>query len=423
MWPTINLLKLITIFSFIVVFSGCALLGLEEEEETTISSNSSSSSTSNDNDGAGNSQNYTDKLRILGIAENYSGERGTLLADPYAVSDLDATKVYTFQWFSDGNAISGATEQTLYIGDYLSWVENKDITVQLTYTNTSRQQQIIESGKMPYGSFRISVGGETGSVNSGLAVPLIQSYSNSTTGSDVVDANGVNYVANNIHAIATEHAPEWAREGNYVISFYADGTGWPDTSTGYAGRAELSDNPSEYAFKPGEERYYSMSFLPPSKIWDDETLYSIVITQWKQFGVGTPNFEIRLSNKGDYKLLIRSKVEDDGVNDRVDLQEIATVDPDQWNDIKYYIKHSAGNDGVLKIWLDGVEIYNYSGPTLNPDQPDKGGYIKFGLYADIQDERIIYWDAIDISDHLTTNLETWLRSFDNLPVKKSYKLD
>ena len=62
MYLNINLLKLITIFSFIVVFSGCALLGLEEEEETSTSSNSSSSTTSNDNDGAGDSQTYDSKI-------------------------------------------------------------------------------------------------------------------------------------------------------------------------------------------------------------------------------------------------------------------------------------------------------------------------------------------------------------------------
>ena len=61
MYLNINLLKLITIFSFIVVFSGCALLGLEEEE-TSTSSNSSSSTTSNDNDGAWDSQTYDSKI-------------------------------------------------------------------------------------------------------------------------------------------------------------------------------------------------------------------------------------------------------------------------------------------------------------------------------------------------------------------------
>ena len=63
MYLNIDLLKLTTIFSFIVVFSGCALLGLEEEEEeASTSSNSSGSTTSDDNDGAGNSQTYDSKI-------------------------------------------------------------------------------------------------------------------------------------------------------------------------------------------------------------------------------------------------------------------------------------------------------------------------------------------------------------------------
>ena len=46
---------------------------------------------------------------------------------------------------------------------------------------------------------------------------------------------------------------------------------------------------------------------------------------------------------------------------------------------------------------------------------DAEGYLKFGMYTEIHDERVIYWDAIEISDHLTKDFDTWLGSGANLP--------
>ena len=54
----------------------------------------------------------------------------------------------------------------------------------------------------------LNIGAETGTVDSGLPVPLVESYSNSTTGSDVEDANGNKYIANEIHAMTAEWAAE-----------------------------------------------------------------------------------------------------------------------------------------------------------------------------------------------------------------------
>ena len=46
---------------------------------------------------------------------------------------------------------------------------------------------------------------------------------------------------------------------------------------------------------------------------------------------------------------------------------------------------------------------------------DAEGYLKFGMYTEIHDERVIYWDAIEISDHLAKDFDTWLSSGANLP--------
>ena len=100
-------------------------------------------------------QEINPKLKILGTAEDYSGVRGVLLADIYGVADFDQAKTYSYQWIANGNAIAGATNQTIDVGDFKSSIENKVISVEFTYTNTSGQQKSIISAVMPYEGFRI----------------------------------------------------------------------------------------------------------------------------------------------------------------------------------------------------------------------------------------------------------------------------
>ncbi|MGA0305968.1 MAG: thrombospondin type 3 repeat-containing protein, partial [bacterium] len=358
----------------------------------------------------GNSSNSnTEKLRILGSATKERGVKGVLFADIYGVFDLDTNKVYTFQWFSDGNAISGATAQRLEVGDYLSWVENKDITVELTYTNTSGQQTTVESGKMPYTGFRVVANAEVGrnewqakSVEEAVSTssnpfPLKESYSpngtSSTSGSGSSPGS-----AHNITSLLASDEGITAREGDSVIRIYAKGS--------RSNRSELAHLNNETAFKSGEDYYFSGSFYISRAEWDPVTEFSTVITQLKQYGGGDPNFELRLSNLGDYKMQWRSRPHS------VDYTDIGYANADAWNDLKIYTKHSQGADGIFQVWLNGQQVVDYSGPTMyrNAD-----GYIKFGMYTNINDERVIYWDAIDISDHLTMDFNTWLRSFDTLP--------
>jgi len=43
------------------------------------------------------------------------------------------------------------------------------------------------------------------------------------------------------------------------------------------------------------------------------------------------------------------------------------------------------------------------------------GYVKFGMYTEIRDERILYFDGINITDSITTSLEDWSNDQMNLP--------
>ena len=256
-------------------------------------------------------------------------------------------------------------------------------------------------------SINLNVGGETGTVASGLTVPLVERYSKNGS-SSVVNSSGTPYTANALHYISADSV-SWAREGNFVLKFYGDGGSFP--SYDYAYRVELATSPTAIGFSTGEERFYSLSFFLADSIWDNQTQYSTVISQWKQYGGGNPNMEVRLSNTGDYKLTIRSpRNHFSTTGSEGDL--IGYAKPDEWNDIKYYVKHSTGNDGALKIWLNGDLVFNHSGATL---YKTGDGYIKFGMYTEIRDERIMYWDAINITDSITSSLAVWSQDRNHLP--------
>ena len=72
----------------------------------------------------------------------------------------------------------------------------------------------------------------------------------------------------------------------------------------------------------------------------------------------------------------------------MDYTDVAVAEYDTWNDLKLYMKHSEGADGLFKVWLNGSLIYDYQGATMY--KQDQGGYLKFGMYTQIHDERAIY---------------------------------
>ncbi|MDG2195317.1 MAG: thrombospondin type 3 repeat-containing protein [SAR324 cluster bacterium] len=146
-------------------------------------------------------------LQILGTAEDYSGVRGVLRADIDDISDLDQSKTLSYQWFANGEAIGGATNQRLDVGDFKISIENKDITVQLTYTNTSGQQTTITSPKIPWGGFRVTATAEDGRNewaeedtdeavdNSVNPYPLKESYSKTAQVAQVEQVQGLHIIS------------------------------------------------------------------------------------------------------------------------------------------------------------------------------------------------------------------------------------
>ena len=242
-------------------------------------------------------------------------------------------------------------------------------------------------------SFATSYGGnwsidwENGQgVNDGLANPPEYEYS-------INSQSAVGYPMGPLHGHNVANVP-WARSGSHVLEVYADGSNYPTPD--YAWRSELGYMHSDYRFSPGDEHYYTMSFYPPSQYWDDITLYSIIISQWKMFS-GGPHAALRLSNRGDYKLTFEGPHWNGS-------EGIGYAVPGAWNDIKVYFKKSLGSDGIVKVWLNGQLVFEHYGVNL---LRDTGGYVNFGMYTETRDYRVIYMDAVRIEDSISVPLEEW----------------
>ena len=197
------------------------------------------------------------------------------------------------------------------------------------------------------------------------------------------------------HSIKTVHQDDvgvTAREGEHLIEFSAKEI---------SNRTELGTGDTHHWFFEGEDIYFAYSLYLPKEEWDPITKYSTIITQLRQFGMYEgPNFGLRLSNEGDHKLIMESMLFDD-------YPYIATLKPDQWHDIKIHSKQSKGNDGEVNIWIDNQLAWSYDGPTMY--YSDDAGYISFGMYTEIRDDRKFYVDVIEQIDHLyrVDSLEEW----------------
>jgi hypothetical protein len=259
----------------------------------------------------------------------------------------------------------------------------------------------------------------------------VQGCSDSSSANDIIKCKcGVDgysprncdiyYGNSQLHYQEVETA-SWARKGNGVLKMYADGRelglGSSVPSGEYASnRCELGSIP--YRYDEGDDVYYTASFYLPSQYWDAVTKYSIIVTQWKI--VNNPHGALRVSNMGDYKLYYDGA---DGLwpDDTEEDRLVGTAKPDAWNDVKIYYKKSQGADGQLRVYLNGVKVFERANQKnmIGRRSDGSGGYVKFGMYTEIRDERVIYFDAVSMySGHLPGQFATeaeWVAEHLQLP--------
>ena len=315
--------------------------------------------------------------------------------------------------------LNNSTQYTWTIGTGVQDTAGNALASSVSYTFTT----VAPSCTLPSGSFEV-VGGETAGQdwegfvhvvdNSSQTGSMIQSFSvgtSSTVSCSDCQESALHSVRLRTPAeLKSDNATLWnnltTANGSHLIHFYADGRGHPDNLnyTPYSYRSELSFNRTDEKYTAGDERYYSMKFWAPSGVWGDNQSYatnSIIITQWKQYS-GPPNFVVRLSNAADYKVYVKSH-DDMGVS----TTEIGTANPNAWNKLKYHMKFSEDSYGFFKIWLNGTQIYNYSGKTMH--QTSKDGYTKIGMYSQIRRETHLLFDNVSIAPDLRcSTLSDWV---------------
>lgn len=346
----------------------------------------------------------TNFIRVFGANNELS--RSALFADTSLLGDVDFGLPVSFQWFAGNVEIATATSDTLLKSEFSSVFDNEDLSVTVSYTNTDGAEVSVSSANFEAQSFYMFVGGETGTLSGYNPLAPVEAYS--FNGVSAVESGGVPYAASpiaNITAVSAGSLGITAREGDNVLRFYADSSSYPDPD--YVFRTELDHSDWGTKYAVGDDFYSSYSFLAPSDEWDPVTDQSIIINQWKQYSSGSPAFAIRLSNEGDYKVTLESLVpEFDGIT-------LLTINPDEWVDVKTFTHFSKGTDGILKIWINGKLVFDYTGQTMI--YSSDYGYNTLGMYTEIRDEREIYFDAIEFTNDIDTDFDTWLNNRNHLP--------
>ena len=333
---------------------------------------------------------------------------GCLYAEIGNIKDLDTSKAIEYQWYANGVLMPGYTDVAIRGLRWSDAYKNKSLHVEVTYTPIgSSETKTLSSDSMAWGNFYFNYGGEPGNGYQGtsntdgirdiIVMPDFQGNNPKALGSYLQYDSGVSEPGNEAdrHSIKTVHQDDVgvaAREGEHLIEFSAKEI---------SNRTELGTGDTHHWFYEGEDVYFSYSLYLPKEEWDPVTKYSTIITQLRQFGMHDgPNFGLRLSNEGDYKLIVESMLFDD-------YPYVATLKPDQWHDIKIHSKQSKGNDGEVNIWINNQLAWEYDGPTMY--YSDDAGYISFGMYTEIRDDRKFYVDAIEQTDHLyrVNSLEEW----------------
>ncbi|WP_205511038.1 polysaccharide lyase [Longitalea arenae] len=162
-------------------------------------------------------------------------------------------------------------------------------------------------------------------------------------------------------------------------------------------RAEIT-----FPVSTNNNRWYSYAMYVPSADYKPDATDE-VITQWHQGGGTTPALCLRTK---DDKLWLRVMSET-----WIDLGQL---DKDKWHTYVLHVKHTAGSDGLIEIWRDGVKILNRTGPNSYPiNDTYHLPFWKFGIYKSYwngtrtssTNKRVLYFDDIKMgTENATYNL-------------------
>ena len=339
---------------------------------------------------------------------------GHLRADLSQLSNRDTSEVISYQWYADGVVVNGATSRDFILEEHS--VTTEAIHLVANYTTLSGQQQTAISPTLNQLDWRIFSGGEdpsysgvypyAGIMESNLVgdnpTPFMATYSfsssSSTHGGGGWYEDG--YRASDTHSITSVNVSDQgihALEGKNILKFAANSD---------SKRVEWGNRNYNTRVQENQDVYVFQKIYLPSDKWDPITQYSTIIFQHKQYPGSDPNFEIRLSNLGDYILYVRSPYSHYGLTDQqVTAYPIATLSPDTWHDLKIHLTPSQDSSiGQMAIYLDGNVIFSEQGTNLNDEDDTNDSFLKLGMYTQILDDRYYFVDAVEMATFLAPNI-------------------
>lgn len=159
----------------------------------------------------------------------------------------------------------------------------------------------------------------------------------------------------------------------------------PEISAGANERDEIQERDA-YDAREGEAYAYEFSLLVPRGFPIVPT--RLVLAQWKQddgggrVAVDHPLIALRYVG-GELSVTIQHADEQRTYfRTREDIRG-------RWLDFVFHIRHSRGDDGAVRAWMNRRQIVDYRGPTAYSDlgyPSHPTFYFKMGLYRDDMDE-------------------------------------
>jgi hypothetical protein len=155
-------------------------------------------------------------------------------------------------------------------------------------------------------------------------------------------------------------------------------------------RAELDSGRHPFLHR---DVWVGFSFLVPSgfPVVDNR----LVFAQWKQHGFSGGPLVAQRFRKGEHYLTVRIPNATPEDTRRFPLPKIMF---DRWSDMIYHVRFSAGTDGRVELWMNGLQLVSYAGPTA-VENGENSFYHKIGLYRDrCKEPMTIYFDNYTLGD-------------------------
>lgn len=181
--------------------------------------------------------------------------------------------------------------------------------------------------------------------------------------------------------------------GDCVTSAYGDGTGKGDCTYGSV-RSWLREmgRGGSWVFPQPDEAWYGWDMLIPSSFptYGQQTSGSYTFVGWKGYACSHASINHSTRKGEGNTIYLRLQAPRDAANH--DCRDIARIPlmnmrdfKNQWRNFQVYAKWSHKADGQIIVYIDGQQVANYSGPTLNvapnaPHKKAKMNHFDFGVY-------------------------------------------